>query len=281
MQKPVVRDATPADAAGIVRVAALVGQDHEWAGGDERYLQHLMAAGRLVVAEQGSGPVGYAATRTLAGAAGPVSVLADLFVTPDTRGAGLGRAMLQRLWSDGTARMTFSSTHPSALPLYLSFGLTAWWPLLYLSGDRPLATRSSPLSVDEASADEAADLERSWTGLDRVADYAAWQARPGGGVLVVRRGGRPLAAGVVAGEPATLEHLRMAPGLSEAEAAAVVGMALSRAQRGPVAAYLPAPHPAVRLLLVAGWRVTDYDLFMATRPDLLDPTRDVPSPALG
>jgi hypothetical protein len=240
-----------------------------------------MAAGRLVVAEQGSGLVGYAAARALAGAAGPISVLADLFVAPSTRGAGLGGAMLQRLWSDDVARMTFSSTHPSALPLYLRFGLTAWWPLLYLSGDRSLLTQSSSLEAEEASAEDAAALERSWTGLDRSVDYTAWQARPGGGVFVVRRGGRPLAAGVTAGEQAALEHLRMTPGLDDAEAAAVVGAALSRVQRGPVTAYLPAPHPAIRPLLAAGWRVTEHDLFMATRPDLLDPTRDVPSPALG
>jgi GNAT superfamily N-acetyltransferase len=281
MQEPAVRDATAADLPGIARVAALVGQDHEWAGGDARYLQHLMASGRLVVAGQGSGLVGYAAARALAGAAGPISVLADLFVAPGTRGAGLGRAMLQRLWSDDTARMTFSSTHPSALPLYLRFGLTAWWPLLYLSGDRSLLTQSSSLEAEEASADEAAALERSWTGLDRLVDYTAWLARPGAEAFVVRRSGRPLAAGVVAGEELALEHLRMAPGLDDAEAAAVVGAALSRVQHGPVAAYLPAPHPAVRLLLAAGWRVTEHDLFMATRSDLLDPTRDVPSPALG
>jgi hypothetical protein len=72
----------------------------------------------------------------------------------------------------------------------------------------------------------------------------------------------------------------MAPGLDDAEAIAVVAAAVSQVD-GPVAAYLPAPHPAVRVLLAAGWRIEEYDLFMATRPDLLDPCRDVPSPALG
>ena len=43
---------------------------------------------------------------------------------------------------------------------------------------------------------------------------------------------------------------------------------------------LPGPHPAVRALLAAGWRVAEFDLYMATAPGLLDPSRAVPSPAL-
>jgi hypothetical protein len=36
----------------------------------------------------------------------------------------------------------------------------------------------------------------------------------------------------------------------------------------------------VRPLLAAGWRVAEFDLYMATEPGLLDPGRSVPSPAL-
>jgi hypothetical protein len=41
---------------------------------------------------------------------------------------------------------------------------------------------------------------------------------------------------------------------------------------------LPAPHPAVRALLAAGWQFDEFDLFMASEPGLLDPRRAVPSP---
>ena len=66
---------------------------------------------------------------------GAVSMLCDLFVHPEVHGSGCGRAMLAALWP-GTRghRMTFSSLHAHALPLYTSFGLDAWWPLLYLRG---------------------------------------------------------------------------------------------------------------------------------------------------
>jgi hypothetical protein len=48
----------------------------------------------------------------------------------------------------------------------------------------------------------------------------------------------------------------------------------------PACVCLPGPHPAVRALLAAGWRVEEFDLFMATEPDLLNPRRAVPSPAI-
>ena len=36
----------------------------------------------------------------------------------------------------------------------------------------------------------------------------------------------------------------------------------------------------LRALLAAGWRVAEFDLYMASEPGLLDPIRAVPSPAL-
>jgi hypothetical protein len=60
--------------------------------------------------------------------------LCDLFVDPRLHGSGCGRAMLAELWPGRGRRMTFSSLHGHALPLYASVGLDAWWPLLYLRG---------------------------------------------------------------------------------------------------------------------------------------------------
>jgi hypothetical protein len=74
---------------------------------------------------------------------------------------------------------------------------------------------------------------------------------------------------------------------SEAEAIAAVLVFLARldperlaGQDGTALACLPAPHPAVRVLLAAGWQVEEYNLFMATDPTLIDPRRTAPSPAL-
>lgn len=275
-----LRSATADDLAGIARVAALVGQDHEWAGGDERYVRHLLAHGRAVVAEGDGGLVGYAATRTLDGPLGRVSMLCDLFVAPESRGAGLGRAMLAEVWGDEAERMTFSSTHPHALPLYTSFGVSAWWPLLYLVGDPSRVPVPSAFSVTPVAAEEAARLEQDWTRIDRSAEYTAWQARPGGAALVVQEDGEVVAAGTRGGDPAALEHLRIRPATEDVTARAAVCAAAACPTGAVGRCYLPAPHPAVATLLAAGWRVEDHDMFMGTRPDLLDPTRDVPSPGL-
>lgn len=280
-ESPTVRDASPADVAGITQVAALVEQDHEWAGGDERYLSHLLTHGRVVVAENDGRLVGYAATRRVENREGTVSVLCDLFVAPGQRGNGIGRAMLSALWCDRSPRLTFSSTHPRALPLYTSFGLSAWWPLLYLVGEPARLRPSAGYAVETVGAEEAARLERRWTGAVRDLDYAAWLGRPGGGAVVVRRDGRAVAVGAVGGQHPTLEHLRLATDADDATASAAVHAALSHTGDGsPARTHLPAPHPAVAGLLDAGWRVEEFDLFMSTHAGLLDPTRDVPSPAL-
>ena len=77
-------------------------------------------------------------------------------------------------------------------------------------------------------------------------------------------------------------HLALAPSAGSADAAAAVLAVL--ADVGPAGGLarvcLPGPHPAVRALLAAGWLIEEFDLFMATEPDLLDPRRAVPSPAL-
>jgi hypothetical protein len=71
---------------------------------------------------------------------------------------------------------------------------------------------------------------------------------------------------------------RLWPG---AVAAVLTVLAYLEPPDGRALVCLPAPHPAVRALLAAGWRIEDHDLFMATDQALLDPRRPVPSPALG
>ena len=93
-----------------------------------------------------------------------------------------------------------------------------------------------------------------------------------------------LAAAAVggAGDGYRLTHLALSPSAGRADAAAAVLTVLAslEPEDGQALACLPAPHPAVRMLLDAGWRIEDQDLFMATDPALLDPYRAVPSPAL-
>ena len=314
-----VRGATPADFPGIAKVAVATGQDEEWAGSDPAYLAYLLEHGTLLVAERDGSVTGFGATRLIGEGPAAISMLCDLFVYPGTHGRGCGRAILSQLWPgepgrNGPRRMTFSSLHAHALPLYTRFGLDAWWPLLYLAGEVSALPAPQGWTVEHAPAAEvpvggvveaagmavgdvaaagvvgdvaAADVavaevaaaEQRWTGVDRSADHRAWASRPHGQPVRAFRHGELAAAGTAAGhgDEYGLVHLAIAPGVPAADAVLAVLAAL-RAPDGRARVCLPGPHPAVRPLFAASWRHEDTDLFMASSSGLLDPHRAVPSP---
>jgi GNAT superfamily N-acetyltransferase len=130
-----VRDAGEADLVVIATITTATGQHDEWGGANPAYVRHLMEHGRVVVAEYGAEVVGFGAVQQIGAGPASVSMLCDLFVDPVAHGHGSGRAILAELWSGARSKMTFSSLHAHAAPLYTSFGLDAWWPLLYLHGN--------------------------------------------------------------------------------------------------------------------------------------------------
>jgi GNAT superfamily N-acetyltransferase len=278
-----IRAANAADVPAIGQVAMATGQDEEWSGSDPAYVAWLLANGRLLVAVRDGALAGFGATRRIGAGPAAVSMLCDLFVHPDAHGLGMGQAVLAELWRDEPRRMTFSSLHPHALPLYTRFGVDAWWPLLYLAG--PVAALRAPdgWSVSVSGPAEVAAAELGWTGVDRAADHRAWAARPHGFPASVLRDGALVAAGTAAGDGDEfgIVHLAIAPGVTDdtARDAVLTLLASLDAPDGRAMVCLPAPHPAVRPLLGAGWRVRDKDLYMASEPDLLDARRAVPSPS--
>jgi GNAT superfamily N-acetyltransferase len=278
-----IRAAADTDTDAIARVAAATGQVEEWSGSDPAYVRHLLAHGRMVVAEQDGTVSGFGASRQIGAGRAAITMLCDLFVDPRFHGQGTGQALLAALWEAGTPRMTFSSLHAHALPLYTRAGLDAWWPLLYLGGDVRALDSPGGWTVAAATPAEVAALEADWTGTVRADDHLAWAARPGGRPVLARRGPDTLAAGTVAGEGAEygIVHLALAPAARDSEAAEAVLAILASLEPpdGRARVCLPAPHPAVRALLTAGWHIDFMDVFMATRPGLLDPRRAVPSPA--
>lgn len=283
MTETLVRPATPADLAAIGLVALATGQDEEWSGSDPAYVEWLLACGRLLVAARDGAVAGFGATRQIGTGPAAVSMLCDLFVHPDAHGLGIGQAVLAELWRDSPRRMTFSSLHAHALPLYTRFGVDAWWPLLYLAGPVAALRAPSGWSVSASDPAEVAAAELAWTGVDRAADHRAWAARPHGFPASVLRDGALVAAGTVAGhgDEFGIVHLALAPELAGdgARDAVLTLLASLDGPDGRAMVFLPAPHPAVRPLLEAGWRVTDHDLYMASEPDLLDARRAVPCPS--
>jgi GNAT superfamily N-acetyltransferase len=280
-----VREAVPADLPQIAAVALATGQDEEWGGADPAYMTHLLAHGRVVVGVAGGSVAGFGATLAVGSGPGAVSMLCDLFVHPAVHGSGCGRAMLAALWpGTGERRMTFSSLHAHALPLYTSFGLDAWWPLLYLRGRVDALATPAGWQAAPAPPASVAAAELAWTGADRSAEHQAWARRPGGAGVLAVRDGEVIAAGTVGGadDEFGLTHLAVRPAADDdcAATAVLAVLAALTPEDGVARVCLPAPHPAVRPLLAAGWRVGEFDLFMATEPGLIDPRRAVPSPAL-
>jgi GNAT superfamily N-acetyltransferase len=267
-------------------VATAAGQaDDPFGGTNPAYVRHLMTVGRVVVAELAGSVAGFGAVEQIGAGPDAVTMLCDLFVDPAAHGRGLGRAMLAELWAGDGRRMTFSSLHSRAIPLYTSFGLDAWWPLLYVHGPTATLPTIDEWTVESVTPGVAARYETRWTGSDRLADLQAWAARPGGEALLVSRDDEVIAAGTVinTGPGRGITHLAISPAADEGTAAGLVLQTLAQLE-GPdpdASVCLPAPHPAVRALLARGWRFDEFDLFMATEPGLVDPRRAVPSPAQG
>jgi len=258
----IARPAAGADFPAIADICRLEGQGPVDTGRDPEYLQHLMAYGRLLVAEDPAGTVqGFAAALPV----GDAMMLADLFVRADGQSAGVGSTLLDAVLDGSPERMTFSSHDPRAIALYTRAGMTARWPLLYLNGDPARLGRA--VTATPVSPERAGDWEQRWTGADRTATYRHWSARGGEPRLI----GDPAAPVAVAARngPGVLAHIVVAPGADPA--GAVLDAVASAGQ--PLQLHLPGPHPALATLLRNGFVIGDFDLFMTSRPDRpADPT---------
>jgi hypothetical protein len=105
---------------------------------------------------------------------------------------------------------------------------------------------------------------------------------PDGDPFLVRDGGAVAAFGYARARQAfpmrVLDRLVIHP---DADPVATTIAALARAGRGgPVHACLLGPHPVLRPLLKAGFRVVDRDVFLASDPGIADPLRLVPNPGM-
>ena len=252
------------DFAGIAEVAIATDQAGEGAAADPRYADHLLRRGRLVVAERDDEVVGYAATIVVNHA----DMLADLFVTPGCHDAGVGKALLDTVWSGAPHRITLSSSHPSAVPLYIRHGLLPRWPVLYLRG---VPDRLPPVRciVQEVDVESAVRHEKVLSGVDRGQDYEYWARRPRAQLVIVRNGDEVVAVGAVGGEGRTYGLSHLVAGHSSHAAESVIAVLGSLDGESLVA--IPGPHLGVAPLLEGGWRIVDVDMFAATGDGLVDP----------
>lgn len=271
-----IRVATILDVPGIADIAAIIDPLPDDDDVDRGYYTYLAKHGRLLVAETSDAVIGYAGTVTVAG----TCHLSDLFVHPDAHGKGIGSALLDAVWDADAAtvpRQTFSSLHPSALPLYLRSGMTARWPLLYLRG-RPDALPPTHLKVLQIDASRAVALELSWLGWARPEQYAYLSSIRGARVMAVLDGEAPVGVGVVTRRRMTHTLQRLASCDRSVMPDALI--AVARWVREEMQVAVPGDHRTVPLLVEAGWQVMGHDLYCASAPNLLDADRLLPHPGL-
>jgi GNAT superfamily N-acetyltransferase len=283
-RRPVgIRPAVEGDIPAVREILAAHGNDGPVVVADVvgPYLRHLLRYGRARVAVEDEEVVGFGATIDT----GRSIHLADLFVRPDRMGQGIGRPLLADAFGDATRRTTFASDDPAALPIYVRAGMQAWWPNLYVEGpaDR-LPPEPASLSMRDASADELAEIERTWSGHDRTAAWAHWTEQTAADNFVVLDGDAVAAIGSArVRQHSTLRVLNRLvvhpdPGVDPVP---VTLAAIRRAgQGGAVVAAIQGPSPALRPLLDQGFRIADRDQYMASEPGLIDPARLIPNPGM-
>jgi GNAT superfamily N-acetyltransferase len=278
---PEIRTATTDDIPAIRSILAAHGNDGPIVTVDivGPYVRHLVHHHRAMVSATGGDVLAFGAVVD----AGVAVHLADLFVRPDLLGRGLGRPLLATLFADAPRRTTFASSDPRAVPLYVRAGMAPLWMCAYLEGAAGvLPAPPAAIDVDRAEPARLAALELAWTGVDRSVDHAFWGSQGEADSFVVAVDGAPAAIGHARARQAVpvrvIDRLLVRPG---AEPVAPTLAALTRAARGgSVAAFVQGPSPVLRVLLDLGFVILDRDQYMASGPDLVDPSRLIPNPGM-
>ena len=293
-----IRPAHRDDTAAIYHLAAahdvhLEGPD----GLGPPYLDRLFEDGTVLAAERDGRVAGFAAAVWIHPAPGSSqsrrSHVSDLFVDPSEHGSGVGgplyRALLE---AHADERWSVSSSgDPRAQALYTRGGMAPVWPLYYLqrprsAADRPLPKASTDGAVRRLSAEELTVAFAELSGFDRRLDVVTWSSRRGGTPFAVDLDGRLALAGSVRdGHDSMVRWLDSAIIAADADPVAALATALASrelsAEGASLGLTIGGPHPALRPLLDAGFRIIERDTWCETPIGLVDPARVVPDPSVG
>ncbi len=281
--EPAVRPATDEDVAAID--VMLEGHDAVSSAPPPRpgaraiRIRQLLKRGEVLIALIDGRVVGFGGTVDT----GRAVHLTDLFVDRDYLGRGIGGTLLPPLFHDRWPRTTFASDDPRAIPLYIRAGMTPCWPSIYISADaRFLPEAGAGFDAEPATAGQLSSIEAEWTGVGRSEDHAMWAERDGARPLIVRRAGAITAIAHsrnrTRGDGRWIDRLVVAPA-ADVASAAVAAMHYCVEPGREIGACIPGPNPALAVLVRSGFRIVDGDTFMASEPDLVDPTRTFVDPS--
>jgi GNAT superfamily N-acetyltransferase len=245
------------------------------------YLRHVLATGRVLVAEQEGRLLGFAGLITR----GEVSFLTDLFVRPSMQSSSIGKMLLHQILPTEGVRWTCGSSDPRALSLYVRAGMRPQWPQFWLRAIdlEPERLPEDSLTIVEATPGDPELL--AWDaeigGRYRPEDHAFSVRDQQAVALWFLRQGERVGYGYVRLAAGTIRYpgaVTVGPvGTRRADDAAASVLAATRwaCQRARVLHItVPGPHPSLAPLLEAGCRIIDLDTFLASSPTpYLDPRR--------
>lgn len=158
-----LRDTTVADDARLAEIAA----EGDSADVASAYFAFVRSSGRLLAASDEGLIIGFAGMVPV----GEVAMVTDLYVAAESRGHGVGGRLLGTALDGWPQRMTFSSSHPLAMPAYRRAGMEPRWRLRYLSGRAVgggLPLVPAPWRHDRTDLVEHFRAERAIVGHDIV-----------------------------------------------------------------------------------------------------------------
>lgn len=249
------------------------------------YPAHVLATGRMLVAEQEGRLLGFAGLITR----GEVSFLTDLFVRPAEQSGAIGKSLLRQILPSGGIHCTMSSADPRALALYIRAGMRPQWPQFELRASSPALETPPHSDVDtiEAQPDEPELVawEAEIGGRQRPEDLAFWVRDQGAVPLWFRRRGVIIGYAYVRLGAGTLRDPDAATigplGVRRVEDAAACTLAAVRwaRQRAKVLRLaVPGPHPSLAPLIELGLRIVDLDTFVSSaEKPFFDPQRYIGS----
>jgi GNAT superfamily N-acetyltransferase len=281
---PIVRRGTAADSRrcfdvmweATVDLAARQKVDLPWSAEDvwpawEGLYAHLAEhhAEWWLAEDPGSGEV-LGAARSIE--RGRLFQLTELHVRPREQSRGVGRALIERSFSDGRGdlRLILASNDLRAIARYYATGVVAQLPLFFLTGDpsgadAPKGLTPVPLEAGRESVESILEIDRTALGLERSTE-AAWLLRNREGYLYADVNDAPVGYAFIGpggtGPMAAIHPDHLPEMLAHLEARAnAMGIA-------PLEFTVPGPNgSAMRHLLQRGYRVSPLTAFvMANRP---------------
>jgi GNAT superfamily N-acetyltransferase len=293
-RQTVIRVATDDDLRLITRVWRLAEGDDT--AGDPvaddsvpSVLTHLLETGRIQVADEEGEIVGFASAFTR----DDVAFLAQLFILPGRQSGGIGRKLLEAvLPRDGSLMSTVASAEPRAIGLYARHGMIPVWPLYDLDiAVADLGALPDPdVRVVPARPDDPdlVSMDANASGRRRAEDHRFWVSRRGGVPYWLEQNGArtgyayiqvlsqsvdsALAGGSVRIGPLGSVHP------SGALDCVLAGVAVARKHGARLSILVPGLHPALGVLLDAGFHIGDIETFMSSAdPPFVDGRSYIPS----